>query len=692
MLKIRVSSLNGRLVRAVSRGQVRYCSVTPKSPESEAASSKRKEFRKIELDMNIMRKLDHMNVGFIPKRKMRVAVAQRLNPHSYRVTDEKKRYGDDDEFQKAVPFPFRGTGKVLHTAANVLDIPTAFPGVPPEIALIGRSNVGKSTLLNALLGFDNSYVQKAIVSDKPGETKYLTFFQLGMSYKPPQKADKKADIASIEEEPEKLVKTPALMFVDMPGYGFAFMSEEEKLRCHMLCLDYLISNPSRNKVLKRVVLLLDGRHGLKASDIMFLQDLQQHLISSVIANSPAQTAADLKRVFPDASAVKSLSTSSTKEGVEADSTAPITISMAAKTTKLLSQHLGWKLQIVLTKCDLVDRPELCRRIIDVSRTVSEKLPALYHSMLPTLALSAMQLRGVQEMQRDLAALVPPKWEGAPNNRKPEPESVESEKAFFKDTKSDLPHNRGKYASADRKADPVAGASKPNKWTKQTAEQNERLSFSERRKQREQELTGKVSEDCAPSRRATSNKSENTKETVKPDINTASSYSIKERIVPAKVFNAKVFNEATVAAPSPAAPPQAKASHQTSQQAAPVAAAAATKFTGKNPTPSTLTPPTPTATTSSNSSSQGQGKGKGKPVKAPRVAKKKHKLLEDYRDELDEYFGDDNLDMDELMDSDGFGRLCYHWSILFYPMLSILPFGFSMIIFLIFTTPLFLLCF
>lgn len=670
MLRLRATSIGARYVRVSTCNQARFCSVVEKSPESQAAASKRKAFRQIDLDMKILSRLDTMNVGFLPKRKMRVAVAQKLNPHSYRITDEMaKKSAEEDEFTKAIPFPFRGTGKVLHTASNVLEIPTEFPGTPPEIALIGRSNVGKSTLLNALLGFDNSYVQKAIVSDKPGETKYLTFFQLGMSYKPPPKGKKiKLTVDAPDErpnEPEKLVKTPALMFVDMPGYGFAFMSEEEKLRCHMLCLDYLISNANRNKVLKRVVLLLDGRHGLKASDIMFLQDLQQHLIASVIAANPGKTAEDLRKVFPDSSASKSLSHNSTTE--EDHATPPVPISVAAKTTKLLSQHLGWKLQIVLTKCDLVDRSELCRRITDVSNTLSDRLPALYHSMLPTLALSAMQLRGVQEMQRDLAALVPPKWEGAPNNRKPEAE--EDTNAI----KPDLPHNRGKYATADR----IAGAAVAKPKVSATTQDGDRPSFAERRKQREEELTGKVSDAPAPSPRKAVVKdkmkvqdesesegemeeyysSKSTAKTTKRKPGAPSSSSSKTSATILSVDDAPVKEPATRKTKADKVPKAKNPIKETTTSAAkPVKerkTSAVQPIKEIDSSTSTVVKEAKVSKPTRKAAAKIAVKTATKKSDTKAASKKKHHLLEDYSDELDDYFGDD--DLEELVDSDFDGR-------------------------------------
>jgi GTP-binding protein len=100
----------------------------------------------------------------------------------------------------------------------------------PEIAFAGRSNVGKSSLVNALTG------QKALAraSNQPGRTKQLNFFNLG----------------------------DRLTLVDMPGYGYAQAAKEVKRDWQGLMFDYLRGRPD----LRRVVLLLDARIEVKASD------------------------------------------------------------------------------------------------------------------------------------------------------------------------------------------------------------------------------------------------------------------------------------------------------------------------------------------------------------------------------------------------------------------------------------------
>ncbi|HMM15269.1 MAG TPA: ribosome biogenesis GTP-binding protein YihA/YsxC [Parvibaculum sp.] len=119
-------------------------------------------------------------------------------------------------------------------------------GLPPmsvaEIAFAGRSNVGKSSLVNALTGRSTL----ARTSNTPGRTQQLNFFELG----PVGKA--------------------ALMLVDLPGYGYARETKSTVAAWTRLVVDYLRGRAS----LRRVLLLIDSRHGLKESDreIMALLD------------------------------------------------------------------------------------------------------------------------------------------------------------------------------------------------------------------------------------------------------------------------------------------------------------------------------------------------------------------------------------------------------------------------------------
>jgi GTP-binding protein len=99
-----------------------------------------------------------------------------------------------------------------------------------EIAFAGRSNVGKSSLLNALTGRNTL----ARVSSEPGRTRQLNFFDLG----------------------------GRLVLVDMPGYGYARASKDIKADWQGMMFDYLRGRPT----LRRVMLLLDSRIEVKQAD------------------------------------------------------------------------------------------------------------------------------------------------------------------------------------------------------------------------------------------------------------------------------------------------------------------------------------------------------------------------------------------------------------------------------------------
>lgn len=115
----------------------------------------------------------------------------------------------------------------------------------PEIAFAGRSNVGKSSLLNALTG------RKALArtSHTPGRTQELNFFKLG--------------------EPERL------RLVDMPGYGYAAVSKEKISSWTGLMHDYLRGRAP----LARVFVLVDGRHGPKPIDREMFDILDKAAVS-----------------------------------------------------------------------------------------------------------------------------------------------------------------------------------------------------------------------------------------------------------------------------------------------------------------------------------------------------------------------------------------------------------------------------
>ena len=122
---------------------------------------------------------------------------------------------------------FVGPCEFIFAAARSDGLP---PVGPPEIAFAGRSNVGKSSLVNALTGRG----ALARTSRTPGRTQELIFFDLNGKAR----------------------------LVDMPGYGYAAVAKSKSESWGELARDYLRGRPS----LLRVFVLVDGRHGLKEND------------------------------------------------------------------------------------------------------------------------------------------------------------------------------------------------------------------------------------------------------------------------------------------------------------------------------------------------------------------------------------------------------------------------------------------
>ncbi|MFD2236835.1 ribosome biogenesis GTP-binding protein YihA/YsxC [Aureimonas populi] len=134
------------------------------------------------------------------------------------------------------------------------------PEGPPEIAFAGRSNVGKSSLINALL----SQKGLARTSNTPGRTQELNYFV------PDGYSGEAGDL-------------PPLAVVDMPGYGYAKAPKEQVDAWTKLVFDYLRGRST----LKRVFVLVDSRHGLKTNDTEVLALLDKAAVSYQIVLTKA---------------------------------------------------------------------------------------------------------------------------------------------------------------------------------------------------------------------------------------------------------------------------------------------------------------------------------------------------------------------------------------------------------------------
>ena len=153
-----------------------------------------------------------------------------------------------EEELEAARVLFARQASFLMGAVSVDGLP---PGDLPEVAFAGRSNVGKSSLINALVGHKGL----ARASNEPGRTRELNFFMLD----------------------------ERLRLVDLPGYGWAKASKTTVKKFQDLGRDYL-----RGRVtLKRVYLLIDARHGLKKVDDEALDALDLAAVSYQIVLTKA---------------------------------------------------------------------------------------------------------------------------------------------------------------------------------------------------------------------------------------------------------------------------------------------------------------------------------------------------------------------------------------------------------------------
>lgn len=150
--------------------------------------------------------------------------------------------GFDEEAIESARKTFAGPIAFLKSAPSLQFIPDADV---PEVAFAGRSNVGKSSLLNALTGRNGL----ARTSNTPGRTQELNFFDVG--------------------EPINF------RLVDMPGYGFAKAPKDIVKKWRFLVNDYLRGR----QALKRTLVLIDSRHGIKDVDREIMDMLDKAAVS-----------------------------------------------------------------------------------------------------------------------------------------------------------------------------------------------------------------------------------------------------------------------------------------------------------------------------------------------------------------------------------------------------------------------------
>lgn len=157
---------------------------------------------------------------------------------------------EDDDFETLIEPArklFAGPVSFLKSAPDLRYLPDP---VAPEVAFAGRSNVGKSSLLNRL----TNRVGLARTSNTPGRTQELNFFDVGA----PEEGG-----------------TPVLRLVDMPGYGFAKAPKDIVRKWRHVVNDYLRGRV----VLRRALVLIDSRHGIKDVDREIMEMLDKAAVT-----------------------------------------------------------------------------------------------------------------------------------------------------------------------------------------------------------------------------------------------------------------------------------------------------------------------------------------------------------------------------------------------------------------------------
>ncbi|CAB4394612.1 unnamed protein product [Rhizophagus irregularis] len=191
--------------------------------------SNRKKFRQINPPPSILREIEALGLGK-PRRTKTSRFATKVAIVGRKKLENK--LGNLKVEQEKLELPH------LSFFAGA-KIPSSFPPERvSEVAFVGRSNVGKSSLINALA--DTTVVR---TSDKPGLTRQINFYAAGKIFN----------------------------MVDMPGYGFAYVKEEEKTQWRELMETYI----STRKTLRKIFVIVDARHGIKLADVEFLEVLDK---------------------------------------------------------------------------------------------------------------------------------------------------------------------------------------------------------------------------------------------------------------------------------------------------------------------------------------------------------------------------------------------------------------------------------
>lgn len=304
-----------------------------------STTSKRQEFKSIQARPSTLAEIRRLGIARAPRLKGKYA-----HKVIHRKTRDIKQTTETTSIEGGVQLP---RPLFLYGASKPESLPPA-DECRPSVVFIGRSNVGKSSLLNALAGVKSTNPSAkgshrknvftpaiaARVSDKPGLTRQINIYALARN-------------------------GWNAWLVDCPGYGFSFASEEQRQNWKDLIAYYLggridakeeegvIAAPSATSLaygqkIKRILLLLDARHELKLADKEFLLHTFEGSYSSNV-----------------------------------------------------------KFQIVLTKCDLVDSVDLARRHALAEQYIANSK----NGVKPVLMVSSKTGAGLQKLRNEIMTML-----------------------------------------------------------------------------------------------------------------------------------------------------------------------------------------------------------------------------------------------------------------------------------------------
>jgi GTP-binding protein len=210
---------------------------------AEEELSNRAKFRLTPVDPNTLFKIKQQNLCSPMGRAMRVANRDAAQREQIEQEKQFRGFSRPPLFKDISPQLMDFIGESRRNKLTFLAGAMATESFPPdgglpEVAICGRSNVGKSSIINAV-----TLSTVARSSDKPGMTQQFNFYLL----------------------PRRLT------LVDLPGYGFAF-ADPHKMETWRLLMDAYMST---RRSLKRALLVVDARHGLKANDVEFMARLER---------------------------------------------------------------------------------------------------------------------------------------------------------------------------------------------------------------------------------------------------------------------------------------------------------------------------------------------------------------------------------------------------------------------------------